>query len=82
MELKCLFPYIVAVQRQKSIFSELSGIVFTLLTEKKKSFSPNVPVLLTLLVVGVRGTIIHDPLQALRRAQLLENHFKKFSACY
>lgn len=49
---------------------------------KKKSFSPNVPVLLTLLVAGVRGTIIHDPLQALRRAQLLENHFKKFSACY
>jgi len=41
-----------------------------------------VPVLLTLLVAGVRGTIIHDPLQALRRAQLLENHFKKFSACY
>lgn len=49
---------------------------------KKKSFSPNVPVLLTLLVAGVRGTIIHDPLQALRWAQLLENHFKKFSACY
>lgn len=40
MELKCLFPYIVAVQRQKSIFSELSGIVFTLLTEKKKILLP------------------------------------------
>lgn len=42
MELKCTFPCTVAVQRQKSIFSELSGIVFTLVTKEKKKSSPHI----------------------------------------
>lgn len=55
---------------------------------KKKIFSPYLPVLLTLLLVGVKGTVICDPLQALRLPSFLKTIYLKdlkgmeqFSVC-